>query len=114
MVMAQDQELFNGVRVYEMLGSGFMGLEGRRGIGGNVPGETDEVPAISVIDLLDHLLGDYSLDCSYSEKMAAIKDWCNAYNAVYYGAPRDEFSLADAYEAAMRDGYDAVVIEDLS
>ena len=40
--------------------------------------------------------------------------WCHENNALYYARPKEDFSEAEALDIATADGYDIVLLENLS
>lgn len=98
-----------------MLGDGGRGTAGWIGIGGNYG--QPEVPAILAIDLTDTLFPDdvpMYARTPYAERVAAIEQWCRENNGTYYAQGREDFDLSEAYDQAIDEGAEVVVLEDLS
>ena len=78
-----------------------------------------EVLGINVTNLLGHLFPGY-WDLKkwhlrdYIKDRAEVQTWCDANDAIYYARDREEFSLEEARELAVKAGKSRVVYEDLS
>ena len=77
------------------------------------------VQTINICDLLEVLVpGYWSMDFlqrpDHAATQAAVTDWCRTHGALYYSAPREEFSRYGAACQALRAGLELVVLEDLS
>lgn len=105
----------NEFEIYEVLGAGMRGTAGWIGVGGNYG--QPEVPAILAIDLTDVLFPDdvptYAA-MPYADRIAAIEQWCRENNGTYYARGRESLDLSEAYEQAIDEGAEVVVLEDLS
>jgi hypothetical protein len=105
---------WQGLDVYEVLGSGWRGQAGWVGMGGGAGGP--EIPVILYTDLINRLVGPkHWTKMSYEESGKAVDDWCKAHNAILVSAGDDEHGwMSRAYTEADEAQADAVVFEGLS
>ena len=69
----------------------------------------NEIKSVSVCDILgDNFVGDYDEECRI------VKEYVKEHDAHYYGKPREDFFMFEAFEEAEAKGKSIVVVEDLS
>lgn len=72
------------------------------------------VQVVNVCDLLDVVNPGWLDNYDYDTNMDKVFEWCEANNAHYYAADREDFSYISAAFRAEEAGKTVVVAEDLS
>ena len=76
----------------------------------------ENIKAIGCVKVLEEKLGeDYDLfSITYEEETQILKEYAEKHNYLIYSRVREEFSRYEACHLAMDNGYDGVILEDLS
>jgi hypothetical protein len=72
------------------------------------------VDILSVSNLLEFFEDGGMSFASFDDENEALTEWCRFWEADYYGAPRESFSLEAAVEQARENGYERIVVDDMS
>jgi len=54
------------------------------------------------------------MDLPYDQTGAWLRNWCCRHNATYYARPREDFSIREAREQAVRENKSTVIVENMS
>jgi hypothetical protein len=74
------------------------------------------IKIINICDWDEEMYGDvpYWSDISWDKQIKDMKKWCAENDAVYYGAPKEDFFIWKGIDYAKAQGKSCVVVEDLS